>query len=249
MSEARSDARWTERLRLVPISAKHAPELWEIHQDEGVARWYPFSREQALRFAERMESSWRDHGVGKWLAYEESTDALVGRAVLGRRRGRGVRGDRLGVAPGSLGPRVRYRDRARRPRPSPVPPPDRGDAGAFRARLRAPQVDGLHADARRLPTRPDRRGGRVPPPGGSEARRVGGHQRHLRRGLPRPHRRRARGRGVSDNGPRTLSMAEVAELLSVATGAHDLFTRPECVEGSSANFAPRGFYEVRTRRR
>ncbi len=79
LSEARSDARLTERLRLVPIAARHAPELWEIHQDEGVARWYPLSREQALRFAERMESSWRDHGVGKWLAYEESTGALVGR--------------------------------------------------------------------------------------------------------------------------------------------------------------------------
>jgi RimJ/RimL family protein N-acetyltransferase len=78
LSEARSDARRTERLRLVPISTKHAPELWEIHQDEGVARWYPLSREQALRFAEAMESSWR-RGVGKWLAYEESTGALVGR--------------------------------------------------------------------------------------------------------------------------------------------------------------------------
>ena len=69
----------TARLRLVPIAARHAPELWEIHQDEGVARWHPMSREQAPRFAERMEGSWRDHGVGKWLAYEESTGALVGR--------------------------------------------------------------------------------------------------------------------------------------------------------------------------
>ena len=68
----------TERLRLVPIDARHAPELWELHQDEGIARWYPLSREQALRFAERMESSWT-RGVGKWLAYEESTGALVGR--------------------------------------------------------------------------------------------------------------------------------------------------------------------------
>jgi len=68
----------TERLRLVPIDARHAPELWELHQDEGIARWYPMSREQAMRFAERMESSWT-HGVGKWLAYEESTGALVGR--------------------------------------------------------------------------------------------------------------------------------------------------------------------------
>jgi hypothetical protein len=33
-----------------------------------------------VRFeAEGMESSWRDHGVGKWLAYERSTGALVGR--------------------------------------------------------------------------------------------------------------------------------------------------------------------------
>ena len=67
----------TERLRLVPIDARHAPELWELHQDEGIARWYPLSREQALRFAERMESSWT-RGVGKWLAYEEATGAFVG---------------------------------------------------------------------------------------------------------------------------------------------------------------------------
>ena len=68
----------TERLRLLPIDARHASELWELHQDEGIARWYPLSREQALRFAERMESSWT-RGVGKWLAYEESTGAVVGR--------------------------------------------------------------------------------------------------------------------------------------------------------------------------
>jgi RimJ/RimL family protein N-acetyltransferase len=68
----------TERLRLVPIDARHASELWELHQDEGIARWSPLSREQALRFAERMESSWM-RGVGKWLAYEESSGALLGR--------------------------------------------------------------------------------------------------------------------------------------------------------------------------
>ena len=38
-----------ERLRLVPIGARHAPELRELHQDGGIARWYPLSREQALR--------------------------------------------------------------------------------------------------------------------------------------------------------------------------------------------------------
>jgi RimJ/RimL family protein N-acetyltransferase len=72
----------TERLRLVPIGARHASELWELHRDEGIARWYPLSREQALRFAERMERGWRDRGVGKWLAYEESTGSLVGRGGL-----------------------------------------------------------------------------------------------------------------------------------------------------------------------
>jgi RimJ/RimL family protein N-acetyltransferase len=71
----------TERLHLVPIGAKHAPELWEIHRDEGIARWYAgrWSKEQALRFAEAMERSWRERGFGKWLVYENSTGALVGR--------------------------------------------------------------------------------------------------------------------------------------------------------------------------
>ena len=68
----------TERLRLVPIDARHAPQLWELHQDEGIARWFRLSRDEALRFAQRMESSWA-RGVGKWLAYEGSTGALVGR--------------------------------------------------------------------------------------------------------------------------------------------------------------------------
>ena len=62
----------------MPIDARHAPELWELHQDDGIVRWYPLSREQALRFAERMESSWA-RGVGKWLAYEGSSGALIGR--------------------------------------------------------------------------------------------------------------------------------------------------------------------------
>jgi RimJ/RimL family protein N-acetyltransferase len=69
----------TERLRLVPIGTRHAPELWELHQDEGIARWYPMSRDEAVRFADRMEQGWRDRRLGKWLAYQESTGALVGR--------------------------------------------------------------------------------------------------------------------------------------------------------------------------
>lgn len=69
----------TGRLRLVPIGARHAPVLWELHRDEGLARWSPMSRDEAVRFAERMERGWRDRGLGKWLAYEGSTGALVGR--------------------------------------------------------------------------------------------------------------------------------------------------------------------------
>ncbi|MDQ3861944.1 MAG: GNAT family N-acetyltransferase [Actinomycetota bacterium] len=68
----------SERLRLVPIGTRHAPELWKLHRDEGIARWCPLGRDEALRFAERMEGSWR-RGVGKWLAYEQSSGALVGR--------------------------------------------------------------------------------------------------------------------------------------------------------------------------
>jgi RimJ/RimL family protein N-acetyltransferase len=74
----------TERLRLVPIGAQHASQLWEIHQDEGIARWYAgrWGKEQALRFAEAMEQAWRDRGVGKWLAYADSTGAPIGRGGL-----------------------------------------------------------------------------------------------------------------------------------------------------------------------
>ncbi len=71
----------TERLRLVPIAARHAPELWDLHRDGGIARWYAgrWSEEQALRFAEEMERSWRDRGVGKWLAYADPAGAPIGR--------------------------------------------------------------------------------------------------------------------------------------------------------------------------
>ena len=47
----------------------------------GIARWYAgrWSQEQALRFAEEMERSWRDRGVGKWLAYADPAGAPIGR--------------------------------------------------------------------------------------------------------------------------------------------------------------------------
>ena len=74
----------TERLRLVPIGAQHASQLWEIHQDEGIARWYAgrWSKEQPLRFAEAMEQAWRDRGGGTWLAYADSTSVPIGRGGL-----------------------------------------------------------------------------------------------------------------------------------------------------------------------
>ena len=101
----------TERLRLVPIGARHASELREIHQDEGIARWYAgrWSQERALRFAEATERSWRDRGVGKWLAYADPTNAPIGRGglswaiVVGHRRRHRVCGGRLGAAASGLG--------------------------------------------------------------------------------------------------------------------------------------------------
>ena len=84
VSAIRSGAYRTERLRLVPIGARHAAELWELHQDEGIARWHAgrWSMERARRFAEAMGRSWRDLGFGKWLAYEGSTGGLLGRGGL-----------------------------------------------------------------------------------------------------------------------------------------------------------------------
>jgi hypothetical protein len=188
----------TERLRLVPIYAGHASELWELHQDEGIARWFPMSGEQALRFAERMENSWK-RGVGKWLAYEKTTGAFIGRAVLGHPRGRGVRGDRLGIAPGSLGPRLRDRDRTCRPRSRVLGPRRRAGSLLHRdPQCALARGDGAPGDALRPPD----------PAAGSDRRIIHSARGGTVRALPDYPRR-----------PRPLVTLESVSV------AHPLFTR------------------------
>jgi ribosomal-protein-alanine N-acetyltransferase len=76
----------TERLRLVPIAAEHADDLWMLHQQPGVAQWWAgaWSKEQARRFAAECGSAWQSRGVHKWIAYDRQTGELVGRGGLSR---------------------------------------------------------------------------------------------------------------------------------------------------------------------
>lgn len=73
---------FTERLRLEPITTDHAHDLWVIHNDDAVARWYGDSKpsaQEALEQAEAMSYSWRAFGVHKWMAYHRETGELIGR--------------------------------------------------------------------------------------------------------------------------------------------------------------------------
>lgn len=73
---------FTERLRLEPITPKHAHDLWVIHNDEHVARWYDGWKptlDEALNRATAMADSWRHFGVHKWMAYDRETGELIGR--------------------------------------------------------------------------------------------------------------------------------------------------------------------------
>lgn len=76
------EVRVTQRLRLEPVTEAHAHDLWVIHNDADVARWYggwrPTERE-ALERATDMAHGWRAFGVHKWIAYEHQTGDLVGR--------------------------------------------------------------------------------------------------------------------------------------------------------------------------
>ena len=76
-----SGRRFTERLRLEPIDVALADDLWTLHQDPGVAAWWEglWSRDRATATAESFGRSWRRDGVGKWLAHDRVTGALVGR--------------------------------------------------------------------------------------------------------------------------------------------------------------------------
>jgi RimJ/RimL family protein N-acetyltransferase len=78
--------RFTDRLRLDPIGRHNAGDLWRLHQHEQVAAWFwgRFTVDMALRRAAAFQRGWETDGVGKWLAYDRGTSALVGRGGLKR---------------------------------------------------------------------------------------------------------------------------------------------------------------------
>lgn len=80
------ESRCTPRLRLEPVGPGSAPDLWLIHDDDEVSRWYGDrpSCEEAERRARSMGESWRLHGVHKWIARDRVTGEVVGRGGLSR---------------------------------------------------------------------------------------------------------------------------------------------------------------------
>jgi ribosomal-protein-alanine N-acetyltransferase len=78
--------RLTARLRLEPIGAEHAGDLWRLHQDEAVAAWHGgrWTMVTARRQAAMMAQRWRTDGVHKWIAYDRDSGQLVGRGGLSR---------------------------------------------------------------------------------------------------------------------------------------------------------------------
>jgi RimJ/RimL family protein N-acetyltransferase len=74
----------TERLRLVPIDTGLADDLFRLHQDPGIARWYAgtWTLDYARRRAASMGKAWRADGVHKWMAYRLDDGELIGRGGL-----------------------------------------------------------------------------------------------------------------------------------------------------------------------
>jgi RimJ/RimL family protein N-acetyltransferase len=78
---------FTTHLRLEPAGPANAADLWRVHADDEVSRWYgigPPSLEQARQQARHMGDSWRLHGVHKWIAYHRVSGEVVGRGGLSR---------------------------------------------------------------------------------------------------------------------------------------------------------------------
>ncbi|MFB9234051.1 GNAT family N-acetyltransferase [Plantactinospora siamensis] len=81
--------RLTERLRLEPVGPEHADELWALHRDPGVARWYGGAWSAAAHSAARFRAAewaaaWDRDGVHKWMAYDRAGGFVVGRGGLSR---------------------------------------------------------------------------------------------------------------------------------------------------------------------
>jgi [ribosomal protein S5]-alanine N-acetyltransferase len=78
--------RFTERLRLEPVSIAHAGDLFVLHNDPNVARWYdrPWTEADAEERARYYADGWARDGASKWMAYDRSSGALVGRGGVSR---------------------------------------------------------------------------------------------------------------------------------------------------------------------
>jgi ribosomal-protein-alanine N-acetyltransferase len=85
---------------LVPAGLDHAEDLFRLHQDPGIARWYggAWTAEEARRTAEAMEQAWASDGVHKWLAYGRTSGELIGRGGLSFAEVDGVRRLEIGWA-------------------------------------------------------------------------------------------------------------------------------------------------------
>jgi RimJ/RimL family protein N-acetyltransferase len=78
---------FTTRLRLEPVGPSIAADLWLVHSDDAVWRWYENEKpslEQAEQRATSMADAWRFHGVHKWIAYDRVSGEVVGRGGLSR---------------------------------------------------------------------------------------------------------------------------------------------------------------------
>jgi RimJ/RimL family protein N-acetyltransferase len=87
LSADAAPTRFTTRLRLEPVGPANARDLWLVHNDDDVARWYDNQKpslEEARRRAKFMGDSWRFHGVHKWIAYDRVSGDVVGRGGLSR---------------------------------------------------------------------------------------------------------------------------------------------------------------------
>lgn len=73
--------RLTGRLRLEPLGHEHVADLLALHRDPGVAAWFdgPWSASDAQARADRAVNAWENGGADRWMAYDRSTGALVGR--------------------------------------------------------------------------------------------------------------------------------------------------------------------------
>jgi RimJ/RimL family protein N-acetyltransferase len=81
------DSAFTTRLRLDPVGPANSPDLWLVHNDDEVSRWYDNEKPSLVQTegsARFMADSWRLHGVHKWIAYDRMSGEVVGRGGLSR---------------------------------------------------------------------------------------------------------------------------------------------------------------------